>query len=61
MSKDTPAEHFSPNATLAAIGIKVQALELFKPISEKVHIHQRTIDHSPANTYLDASREIAGQ
>ena len=50
MAKDsTPSEHFSANATLAAIGLKLQALKLFSPIEETVTIQQKTIDHTPAD------------
>lgn len=55
MAKDsTPSEHFSPNATLAAIGLKLQALELFKPVTEKVQMQQNTIEHTPADKLNDA-------
>ena len=39
--------HFSPRATLAAIGLKIGAMNLLAPIKEKVKITQKTIKHEP--------------
>lgn len=55
MSKDsTPSDHFSPNATLAAIGLKLRSVKLFAPIEEKVKIEQKVIDHTPIDKLKDA-------
>jgi hypothetical protein len=34
----TSTRRFSPRASLAAIGLKLQQLDLFKTISETVHV-----------------------
>jgi hypothetical protein len=55
MTQDfTPREHFSPNATLAAIDLKLSALKLFEAIQERVKIRQKTIDHRPCDKLKDA-------
>ena len=48
------SEHFSPRATLCALGIKIKALKLFEVIAEQVHIKQKTIKHKPIDKLLDA-------
>jgi hypothetical protein len=35
------SRHFSPRATLAAIGPKIRTMDLFAPINEKVKIAQK--------------------
>ncbi len=49
----TPAERFTPNATLAAIGLKLQSLKLLDPIRDGVRIKQKTIDDSPFDKLTD--------
>ncbi len=46
--------HFSPCASLAAIGVKLRQLELFDPIRKQVHIAQKTVKHSPIDKLYDA-------
>ena len=45
---------FSPRVTLAALGIRLQGLHLFGPVQERVHIAQKTITHTPVQTWSDA-------
>lgn len=46
--------HFSPAASLAAIGVKVKQLDLFDPIRAGVQIKQKTVKHTPADKLYDA-------
>jgi hypothetical protein len=46
--------HFSPAASLAAIGVKVRQLDLFGPIRTKVQIKQKTVKHTPTEKLYDA-------
>jgi hypothetical protein len=45
---------FTPRATLAAIGLKLTAIDLFAPIRETVKINQKTIRYSPTEKLEDA-------
>jgi hypothetical protein len=45
---------FSPRVTLAALGIRLQALNLFGPVRQKVHIAQKTVTHTPVQKLYDA-------
>jgi hypothetical protein len=45
---------FSPRSSLAALGIKLRSLHLFETISQQVHIHQKTIKHTPIEKLTDA-------
>jgi hypothetical protein len=47
-------QHFSPAASLAAIGAKVRHLDLFGPIRTRVQIKQKTIKHTPIDKLVDA-------
>src|SRR5256885_14549724 len=47
-------KHFSPAASLAALGVKLSQLELFGPIRSEVQIRQKTIKHTPADKLYDA-------
>jgi hypothetical protein len=38
LSKGTTVRHFSPCAGLAALGVKLRALDIFGPIRERVRI-----------------------
>jgi len=38
---------FSPRAALAALGIRLQGLNLFGPVRDHVHIAQKTVTHTP--------------
>ncbi|EFH80996.1 hypothetical protein [Ktedonobacter racemifer] len=46
--------HFSPTASLAAIGVKLNQQDLFGPIRTNVHIKQKTVKHTPADKLYDA-------
>jgi hypothetical protein len=44
----------TPRASLAALGLKLQRLDLFGPIRDQVHIRQKTVRHAPADKLDDA-------
>ncbi len=44
----------TPHATLVALGLKVQHLDLFHPIRELVHIKQKTVRYTPTDKLYDA-------
>lgn len=46
--------HFSPTASLAAIGVKLHQLDIFGPIRTQVQIQQKTVKHTPAEKLYDA-------
>ena len=46
--------HFTACATLAAIGAKLQQLDLFGPIRKQVQIRQKTVKHTPIDKLMDA-------
>lgn len=50
----TSTQHFSPRATLAALGTKVRSLKLFDTIAEHVHIKQKSVRHTPLDKLTDA-------
>ena len=52
-SKET-TQHYTPHATLAALGIKIRSLKLFDTIKEHVFIKQKTIRHTPIEKLHDA-------
>ncbi len=52
--KITPTQHYSPRATLAALGIKVRSLKFFDTIAEHVRIPQKTVRHTPLEKLTDA-------
>jgi hypothetical protein len=45
--------HFSPTASLAAIGVKVRQQGFFGPIRSEVQIRQKTAKHTPADKLSD--------
>src|SRR6266566_2754789 len=47
-------KHFSPAASLAALGVKLSQLDLFGPIRSEVQIRQKTIKHTPGDKLYDA-------
>ena len=50
----TPTErHFSACASLAAIGVKLQHLDVLGPMREEVHIGQKTVKHTPIDKLID--------
>jgi len=57
MSKTTTpslSDRFSPRATLAALGIRLQGLHLFGPVREHVPMNQKTIIHTSVQKLYDA-------
>jgi hypothetical protein len=46
--------HFSPAASLAALGAKMRELNLFGPIRDRVQIKQKTVKHAPSDKLYDA-------
>ena len=44
----------TPHAALVALGLKVQQLDLFRPIREQVHIPQKTVRYTPTDKLYDA-------
>ncbi len=54
ISSQETTQHYTPHATLAAIGIKIRSLKLFDTIKEHVLIKQKTIKHSPVEKLNDA-------
>ncbi len=50
----TNTKHFSPHASLAVIGLKLQELKLFDSISQTVNIPQKVVKHRPADKLYDA-------
>jgi hypothetical protein len=47
-------KHFTPCATLAAIGAKLNQLNLLDPIRKRVQIGQKTVKHTPIDKLTDA-------
>jgi hypothetical protein len=47
-------QHYTPRATLAALGLKVRSLKLFDTIKEHVFIKQKTVRHTPVEKLNDA-------
>jgi Transposase DDE domain group 1 len=46
-------KHYTGCASLAAIGVKLQELDLFGPIRKRVHIAQKTVKHTPIDKLYD--------
>jgi hypothetical protein len=46
--------HFSPAASLAALGVKLSQLDLFGPIRTQVQSKQKTVKHTPTDKLYDA-------
>jgi hypothetical protein len=44
----------TPRASLAALGVKLQHLDLLRPIREQVHIKQKTVRYTPCDKLTDA-------
>src|SRR4051812_33105157 len=49
-----PARRSTGHASLAALGVKLRALDLFGPIRERVQIAQKTVRHTPADKLYDS-------
>src|SRR5260370_20317123 len=45
--------HYPPAASLAALGVKLQQIDLFGPIQRVVRIAQKTVKHSPLEKLSD--------
>jgi hypothetical protein len=45
--KSLTSGRYSPHATLAAIGLKINSMKLLKPIKQNVVILQKSIRHMP--------------
>ena len=50
----TISEHSSPSASLAAIGVQIQHLDLFAPIRQTVQMAQKTVKYTPTDKLYDA-------
>ena len=51
----TPTErHFTACASLAALGVQLNHLDLFGPIRERVSVEQKTVKHAPSEKLYDA-------
>jgi hypothetical protein len=44
---------FTPAASLAALGVKLEQLNLFEPVHRLVHIQQKTVKHTPTQKLYD--------
>jgi len=51
---NTSAKHFSPRASLAAIGLRLRRLRLLEAITATVRVPQKTVRHTPAEKLYDA-------
>ena len=49
-----PVGHYTPTASLAALGVKLQHINLFEPIQSLVQIAQKTVKHSPLDKLYDS-------
>lgn len=45
--------HFTPAASLAALGVKLNQLKVFDPIRKLVQIAQKTVKHTPIEKLYD--------
>jgi hypothetical protein len=50
----TGVQHSTAHASLAALGVHLQHLDLFGPIREQVHIAQKTVRYTPTDKLYDA-------
>src|SRR2546421_10944507 len=46
-------KHFTPRASLAAIGVKLRERDVFGPIRRMVHIDQKTVKYAPTDKLYD--------
>ena len=53
-AKTAHTAHYTPRATLAAIGVRLRTLDLLGPIKEQVKINQKTIKYEPFDKLQDA-------
>ncbi len=49
-----PVRRSTPHARLAAIGLKLQQLDLFGPMRRQVNIRQKTVRYTPTDKLYDA-------
>jgi hypothetical protein len=54
MSPHSTVQHFTPHATLAALGPKLQSFKLFSAVEQLVHIPQKSVRHKPVEKLYDA-------
>ncbi|MCA1850586.1 MAG: transposase, partial [Acidobacteria bacterium] len=54
MHQTAATSHYSPRASLAAVGAKIQQLKLFETIANEVRITQKVIKHKPVEKLYDA-------
>jgi hypothetical protein len=52
--RPTGVQHSTAHASLAALGVHLQRLDLFGPIREQVHIAQKTVRYTPTDKLYDA-------
>jgi hypothetical protein len=53
-SLTAPVGHYTPAASLAALGVKIQQVWLFEPIERRVHIAQKTVKYCPIDKLYDS-------
>jgi hypothetical protein len=46
--------HYTPAASLAALGVKLKQIKLFEPIEQGVHIAQKTVKYRPLDKLYDS-------
>jgi hypothetical protein len=46
--------HYTPAASLAAVGVKLQQINVFEPIKRLVHIAQKTVRYGPIDKLYDS-------
>src|SRR5205814_2862046 len=46
--------HFTPAASLAALGVVLEHRQVFEPIRAQVHIAQKTVKHTPLDKLYDS-------
>jgi hypothetical protein len=54
MTECSTVGHYTPAASLAALGVKLQQLDVFGPIQRSVRIAQKTVKHSPLDKLSDS-------
>lgn len=53
-TKSEVQQHFSPAASLAALGVHLRQIDLFGPIRERVKIEQKSVKYTPSDKLNDA-------
>ena len=53
-TKSEVRRHFSPAASLAALGLHLRQIDLFGPIRDSVKIAQKSVKHTPLDKLFDA-------